>query len=231
MSSLENLLINPLWLTVILMIIVGIVGGCIIISSRCGKAIKKEHYRKLDLVFLIFSTLGLFGIVGDNRKFFCEREMEKINHRINTYEWRMNWELDTTIYTHTFITFLHSQEEIDLVQHDFNTMCSWIVLNKYTFLEFIKEKQRIDTLSCVFPIFTTERGVHFQHKIDELKHIISEYNTTVDEYNYYRDLENDKWIEIFCQLFSPLFLVFSLAYQFIKWIEERYTSNQKKCNE
>ena len=51
MSSLEKFLINPLWLTVTLMIIVGVVGGCIIISSKCGKAITKEHYRKLDLVF------------------------------------------------------------------------------------------------------------------------------------------------------------------------------------
>lgn len=222
MSSLEKFLINPLWLTVTLMIIVGVVGGCIIISSKCGKAITKEHYRKLDLVFLIFSTLGIFGILGDNRKFFCEREMEKISHRINTYEWRMNWELDTTIYSRTFTTFLHSQEEINLVQNDFNTMCSWIVLNKCTFLEYIKEKQRIDTLSLVFPIFTTEQGVHLQHKIDEFKHIISEYNTTVNEYNYYKNLKNDKWIEIFCQLFSPLFLVLSLAYQFIKWIGEKH---------
>jgi hypothetical protein len=63
---------------------------------------------------------------------------------------------------------------------------------------------------------------------------IEEYaiiNNLVDEYNYYEDQTNKTLIEILLQLFSPIFLVLSLAYQFVKWIEERYTINQRNCYE
>ena len=232
MNSLEKFLVNPLLLIISLIIIVGIIEGVIVLFRKFGRPINKRCWLKLDCIFLVCSTLGIFGILGDNRAFFCKREMSKITYRINTYERRINSELDTTLYNRVFNTILYTQEEVDITDENFKTMHSWIVMNKNGFIKSIRAKQNIDTSTLVLPVFIAgPSGMQLQQKNQEFQYIISEYNNLVDEYNYYEDQTNKTLIEILLQLFSPIFLVFSLAYQFVKWIEERYTINQRNCYE
>lgn len=107
MSWYENLLTNPLYLIILLVILVLI--GLLIVKKI---SISDKQWRKFDLWCLIFASLGVFGILSDNREFFYKREATIRNHRINTFEWRINWELDPNIYNRTFNTTLYSPEEI-----------------------------------------------------------------------------------------------------------------------
>ena len=88
MSWYENLLINPLCL-IILLVILTLIGIFIVKNT----SISDERWRKFDFWCLIFASLGIFGILSDNREFFYTREANIRNHRINKFEWRVNWEL------------------------------------------------------------------------------------------------------------------------------------------
>lgn len=220
MNWLENFLINPWHLILSLFLIILMGWLCIIICEKLGRPIKIEYWRKMDCIFLILASLGIFGILAVNREFFCEREMDKISHRINTHEWRINYELDTVIYNLTFNAIVYAQEEIDLIEQDYKMMHLWIRDNKGGIIQSIQKKQYIDTLSLTFPVFKAGHKVLLQKDIEKFKHLFSEYNATLTEYNYYKDQKNQTYLEFLYQILTPLFLVFSLAYQFLRKIWE-----------
>ena len=215
MNWFENLLITPFYLIILLVILVLI--GIVIVKKV---SISDKQWRKFDLWCLIFAALGIFCILGDNREFFYRREANILNHRINTFEWRVNWELDPNIYNRTFNTIIYSPKEIELIDEDYKTMYSWILVNKDSILECIKERRYIDTLSFKLPNFKTENQTFLPQEIEEFKHIISEYNNVLDEYNYYTEGTNRNWVELLYDIFAPIFLVISLSYQFVRWFWE-----------
>lgn len=215
MNWLENLLITPFYLIILLVILVLI--GIVIVKKV---SISDKQWRKFDLWCLIFAALGIFCILGDNREFFYRREANILNHRINTFEWRVNWELDPNIYNRTFNTIIYSPKEIELIDEDYKTMYSWILVNKDSILECIKERRYIDTLSFKLPNFKTENQTFLPQEIEEFKHIISEYNNVLDEYNYYTEGTNRNWVELLYDIFAPIFLVISLSYHFVRWFWE-----------
>ena len=215
MNWFENLLITPFYLIILLVILVLI--GIVIVKKV---SISDKQWRKFDLWCLIFAALGIFCILGDNREFFYRREANILNHRINTFEWRVNWELDPNIYNRTFNTTIYSPKEIELIDEDYKTMYSWILVNKDSILECIKERRYIDTLSFKLPNFKTENQTFLPQEIEEFKHIISEYNNVLDEYNYYTEGTNRNWVELLYDIFAPIFLVISLSYQFVRWFWE-----------
>ncbi len=215
MSWYENLLINPLYL-IILLVILTLIGIFIVKNT----SISDKQWRKFDLWCLIFAALGIFCILGDNREFFYRREANILNHRINTFEWRVNMELNPNIYNRTFNTTIYSPEEIELVEKDYGTMYSWILINKDSILGCIKEKQYIDTLSFHLPNFKTGNQTFLPQEVEEFKYIISEYNNLLDEYNYYTQGSDKNWIELLYDILAPIFLVISLSYQFVRWFWE-----------
>ena len=215
MNWFENLLITPFYLIILLVILVLI--GIVIVKKV---SISDKQWRKFDLWCLIFAALGIFCILGDNREFFYRREANILNHRINTFEWRVNWELDPNIYNRTFNTTIYSPKEIELIDEDYKTMYSWILVNKDSILECIKEKRYIDTLSFKFPNLKTGNQTFLPQEIEEFKHLISEYNNVLDEYNYYTEGTNRNWVELLYDIFAPIFLVISLSYQFVRWFWE-----------
>ena len=179
MNWFENLLITPFYLIILLVILVLI--GIVIVKKV---SISYKQWRKFDLWCLIFAALGIFCILGDNREFFYRREANILNHRINTFEWRVNWELDPNIYNRTFNTTIYSPKEIELIDEDYKTMYSWILVNKDSILECIKEKRYIDTLSFKLPNLKTGNQTFLPQEIEEFKHTISEYNNVLEEYYY-----------------------------------------------
>lgn len=211
----ENLLINPLYLIILLVILILI--GIYIVKNV---SISDNKWRKFDLWCLIFATLGVFCILGDNREFFYRREANIRNHMINTFEWRVNMELDPNLYNRTFTTTIYSPKEIGLIEEDYENMYSWILMNKDSILECIKEKQYIDTLSFQLPNFKAGNQTFLPEEIEEFKYIISEYNNVLNEYNYYMNGTNKNWIEFLYEIFAPIFLVISLSYQFVRWFWE-----------
>ena len=215
MNWFENLLITPFYLIILLVILVLI--GIVIVKKV---SISDKQWRKFDLWCLSFAALGIFCILGDNREFFYRREANILNHRINTFEWRVNWELDPNIYNRTFNTIIYSPKEIELIDEDYKTMYSWILVNKDSILECIKERRYIDTLSFKLPNFKTENQTFLPQEIEEFKHIISEYNNVLDEYYYYTEGTNRNWVELLYDIFAPIFLVISLSYQFVRWFWE-----------
>ena len=215
MSWYENLLINPLYL-IILLVILTLIGIFIVKNT----SISDKQWRKFDFWCLIFASLGIFGILSDNREFFYTREANIRSHRINTFEWRVNWKLDPNIYNRTFNTTIYSPKEIELIDKDYKTMYSWILANKDSILECVKERRYIDTLSNKLPNFKTANQTFLPQEIEEFKHIISEYNNLLDEYNYYIQESNKNWIELLYDIFAPIFLVISLSYQFVRWFWE-----------
>ena len=215
MNWFENLLITPFYLIILLVILVLI--GIVIVKKV---SISDKQWRKFDLWCLSFAALGIFCILGDNREFFYRREANILNHRINTFEWRVNWELDPNIYNRTFNTIIYSPKEIELIDEDYKTMYSWILVNKDSILECIKERRYIDTLSFKLPNFKTGNQTFLPQEIEEFKHIISEYNNVLDEYNYYTEGTNRNWGEFLYEILAQIFLVISLSYQFVRWYWE-----------
>lgn len=163
--------------------------------------------------------------MSDNREFFYTREANIRSHRINTFEWRVNWELDSNIYNRTFNTTIYSPKEIELIDEDYKTMYSWILVNKDSILECIKERRYIDTLSFKLPNFKIGNQTFLPQEIEEFKHVISEYNNVLDEYNYYTKGANRNWVEFLYEIFAPIFLVISLSYQFVRWYWEGRKKN------
>ena len=215
MNWFENLLITPFYLIILLVILVLI--GIVIVKKV---SISDKQWRKFDLWCLIFAALGIFCILGDNREFFYRREANILNHRINTFEWRVNWELDPNIYNRTFNTTIYSPKEIELIDEDYKTMYSWILVNKDSILECIKERRYIDTLSFKLPNLKTGNQTFLPLEIEEFKHTISEYNNVLDEYYYYTEGTNRNWVEFLYEILAPIFLVISLSYQFVRWYWE-----------
>ena len=92
---------------------------------------------------------------------------------------RVNWELDPNIYNRTFNTTIYSPKEIELIDKDYKTMYSWILANKDSILECVKERRYIDTLSIKLPNFKTANQTFLPQEIEEFKHIISEYKQSL----------------------------------------------------
>lgn len=71
MSWYEDLLINPLYL-IILLVILTLIGIFIVKNT----SISDKQWRKFDFWCLIFASLGIFCILSDNREFFThERQI------------------------------------------------------------------------------------------------------------------------------------------------------------
>ena len=215
MTWFECFLTNPICLIYLLFFLI-MVGICIV---ECHP-ISQKSWHKFDFLCLIFASLGIFGILGENRKFIYTREANMLEHRINTLEWSINFKLDSNIYNRTFNATIYSPDCIELMNKDFENMYSWILVNKDSILKCIKEKQHIETLSLKFPDIKTGDKTFIPEEIEEFKHIVSEYNNVLDKYNNYQERANKNWIEFIYDFFAPIFLVLSLSYQFVRWFWE-----------
>lgn len=187
-----------------------------------------ETWKESEIILIACSLLGVFGLVGDNRKFFYEREQSAIGCRIDTYKHRFSSVLDTAIYNRSFSTTLYSLEVIQEIENEYRTMCEWVLKNKTNFIHSVRQRESIHCDSIVFPKVSDSSLLS---EIKGLKNLISEYNQLINEYQYYVSDKDEYDLGFYYDIFYPLFFVLGLSYSSVRYIGEYYNSkNRRKRN-
>lgn len=83
-------------------------------------SLNASTWRKLDLICILVASIGILGILSDNRRFLYERELNEIEPRIVQYERRLRSELDPCEYNRFFNPGLYSSQEIELIEQDYS---------------------------------------------------------------------------------------------------------------
>lgn len=181
-------------------------------------------WKKSEIILLVCSFLGIWGLVGDNRQFFYEREQATIGHRIDTYRHHFCRELDTTIYKRSFSTELFGLEVIQEAENEYRTMYEWVLKNKTNFIESVCQRELIHCDSIVFPKISDSSLLQ---DVKEWKNLIFEYNELVDEYQFYAANKDEYDLGFYYDRFYPLFFVLGLSYSTVRYIAEHYKLPQK----
>lgn len=220
----EKCLFDP-WVLVGLFIAITFLGFVVFVEC-CP--LSDNTWKKSEIIVLICSGLGIFGLVGDNRKHFYEREQSAIACRIDTYVHRFSSVLDTAIYNRTFSTTLFSHEVIQKAENEYRTMYEWVLENKTNFIQSVCQRELILCDSIVFPKVYDS---FLLLDVKEWKNLISEYNQLINEYQYYVS-DNDEYdLGFYYDIFYPLFFVLGLSYSTVRYIGEYYNSKNKKNGE
>lgn len=178
-------------------------------------------WRKLDLICIFVASIGILGILSDNRQFLCERELSEIEPRIGQYERRLMSEFDPDVYDRFFYPGLYSSKEIELIEEDYSKMSLWMKYYRDTILTVVENRILIDTTTLEYPTFNMQVSARdFRRKIDNLIPIIVEYNQLIDEYDRFKEGRKKKFFEILYDFLSPLFITIGLAYQIVRWLWE-----------
>lgn len=178
-------------------------------------------WRKLDLICILVASIGILGILSDNRRFLYERELNEIEPRIVQYERRLRSELDPCEYNRFFNPGLYSSQEIELIEQDYSKMFLWMKHYRDTILKVVEKRIIIDTATLEYPTFNMQVSARdFRRKIDNLIPIIVEYNQLIDEYDRFKEGRKKKFFEILYDFLSPLFITIGLAYQIVRWLWE-----------
>ena len=184
-------------------------------------SLNASTWRKLDLICILVASIGILGILSDNRRFLYERELNEIEPRIVQYERRLRSELDPCEYNRFFNPGLYSSQEIELIEQDYSKMFLWMKHYKDTILKVVEKRIIIDTATLEYPKFNMRGSTYdFRRKIDNLRPIILEYNQLIDEYDYFNEGKDKTFFEILYDFLSPLFITIGLAYQIVRWLWE-----------
>lgn len=98
-------------------------------------SLNASTWRKLDLICILVASIGILGILSDNRRFLYERELNEIEPRIVQYERRLRSELDPCEYNRFFNLGLYSSQEIELIEQDYSKMFLWMKHYRDTILK------------------------------------------------------------------------------------------------
>ena len=219
-SCIEKFFFNPLIL-VSLLAILSLIGyvffvKCFPLSDSCWK--------KTEIILLICSVLGIGGILGNNRKFFYEREQIVIGHEIDTYRHSFNLVLKPSVYNLTFTITQYSPENIMGLENDYKTIYRWMEDNKPKILQYVYERQFICIDSLNIPQISDDT---LKKDIEYWKTLIADYNKLVSDYQFYASNKNYNDIEIYYNVFYPIFFVLGLSYSIVRYIGE-YCNSKKK---
>ncbi len=184
-------------------------------------SLNASTWRKLDLICILVASIGILGILSDNRRFLYERELNEIEPRIVQYERRLRSELDPCEYNRFFNPGLYSSQEIELIEQDYSKMSLLMKYYRDTILTVVENRILIDTTTFEYPTFNMRVSDRdFRRKIDNLIPIIVEYNKLIDEYIRFKEGRKKKFFEILYDFLSPLFITIGLAYQIVRWLWE-----------
>lgn len=181
-------------------------------------------WKKTEIVLLVCSALGIGGLLSSNHKFFYEREQIDIGFKIDTYRHLFNNALDTTIYNRTFNTTLFSPENIMELENEYQTIYLWVKVNNPKILQYVYERQTICIDSLNIPQISDDI---LMKDIEYWKTLIAEYNKLVSDYQFYASNKNYNDIEIYYNVFYPIFFVLGLSYSIVRYIGE-YCNSKKK---
>lgn len=175
----EGFFFDPIKLGVIL-VICSVIGYIMFVKLF---PLTDSGWKKTEIILLLCSVLGIGGMVGSNRHFFYEREQRAIGYRIDTYIHHFNRVLNPESYNLSFSTTLHSPKYIQEIEDDYKTMYLWALKNNPKFIQHVYERKALNVDSIVFPQILVEDCL--RQEIGNLNNLIFEYNTLIDEYQYY----------------------------------------------
>ena len=148
MLLVEKLLISPCFLLGTLLFI-AFFGW--LFSVRLFKPSDK-FWRTSNFIGLLFTCLGIFGVIKDSRQIFYEREYYQNKLRIEgNYKWRFISNLNEDIYCREFIETEYSPSNLSTMQEDYNKTCQWIKDNKSYFFECYSKQEPIIIDSIINP--------------------------------------------------------------------------------
>lgn len=211
----KELLIEPLCLIGILIVLV-----CIGIILLKYKLFTKKFWIIVDLVSLTLASIGIFGMLASNRIFFYKVETKQIEYKIQALSSWLDQRFNTEIYNREFILTESSPQDIDVIQEDFNSIHSWILTYRDTILKTIGKSEYIDIRTIEYPDINSSNCKHLNEEIKYIKELLIEYNNLVSLRQSYINKCFENNFEILYQIFSPFFIMLSLAFQFIRCIWE-----------
>ena len=217
MLPVEKLLISPCFLLGILLFI-AFFGS--LFSVRLFKPSDK-FWRTSNLVGLLFTCLGIFGVIKDSRQIFYEREYYQNKLRIEGYyRWRLISNLNEDIYCREFIETEYSPRNLSTMQEDYNKTCQWIKDNKRYFFECYSKQEPIIIDSIINPKMQVSDHILEQY-FKDMQLCIAEYNDDIAKLREYEQGQQPNIFELLYTIFSPFFLAIGLGWEFVKFFAKR----------
>lgn len=217
MLLLEKLLISPCFLLGILIAVA--LGGWLFAIKLYTPSDK--FWRASNLISLIFTCLGILGVVKDSRQIFYERETYKYQNRIKSvYRWQLIYNLNEELYNREFVKTQYSPSNLESLQEDYDATCQWIKDNKGYFIEHYSKLEPIIIDSISYPVLATQ-DQELSDFFNRIQKSISEYNRDVAEMREYKRGQKPNFVELFYIIVAPLFLAIGLGWNFVKFFAKR----------
>lgn len=217
MLPIEKLLISPCFLLAVLVLTI-FVGWLLTIKIFTPN---DSFWRKANFCGLIFTCLGIFGIVKDSRQIFYEREYYRSQMRIEgQYKWRLILNLNEDYYCQEFIETEYSPQNFNLIQEDYFTTCQWIKDYKGYLSQCYFRQEPISMDSISYPELQTSDQI-LENYFRDIQQTISDYNKDIAELREYKRGQQPNTFELFYIIFSPLFLAIGLGWEFVKFLAKR----------
>lgn len=212
MHPIERLLISPCFLLITL-VCVAVFGSLVV--KICSPS--NRFWRISDFCALLFTGLGILGVVKDSRPIFYEREYYKCQKRIESvYKWRLMSNFNESIYCQDFIENECSPSNFKAKQEDYNLTCQWIKEYKEYFFECYSNKKPINTDSISYPELQSSDLI-LKYYFNNMRHCITDYNKDIAQLREYKQGSQTNTYELYYIILSPLFLVIGLGWKFVKF--------------
>ena len=180
-----------------------------------------KFWRVSNFIGLLFTCLGIFGVVKDSRQFFYERESNRHKIRIEAeFQWRLVYNLNEELYCREFVETKYSPKNLQNLQEDYNATYQWIKDNKDYLSDCFYKQKLIDVDSIHYPVLQTPDQVLIDYYTD-LQQCISDYNNDLKILEEYQNGVYPNYLELLYIIFSPLFLAIGLGWEFVKFFAKR----------
>lgn len=192
MLPIEKLLISPLFLMTALLLTI-LVGWLLAIKRFTPR---DSFWRKANFFGLVFTCLGIFGIVKDSRQIFYEREYYRCQMRIESqYKWRLISNLNEDYYCQEFIKTEYSPQNFDSIQEDYFTTCQWVKDNKEYLSKCYYTQEPISFDSISYPILQTSDN-SLKNYFRDIQQTIFDYNKDIAELKEYKRGQHPNTFEL-----------------------------------
>ena len=217
MTLIEELLVSPLFLLSVV-VFVALIGWLFIVKIFVPG---DNFWRISNFIVLTITCLGILGVVQDGRSFLNFREYNQIQRCIESdYKWRLLSKLKEDSYRIEFVKTEYSPNNLDDMQHDYNTIYQWIGKNKQYIYNCYNNKEYINIDSICYPSLRASDQI-IESYFKNIDHCIADYNNDITELREYEkgQLYND--FGLFYILLSPLFIAVGLGWEFVKFFAKR----------
>lgn len=217
MLLIEQLLISPRCL-LITVFVVAFLGWLFAVRlyTPCDKFWRVSHF-----VVLLFTCLGIYGVVQDGRIFLYGREYIKSQSRIESvYKWRLLSNLNEDLYRLEFVETKCSPSNFDDIQYDYHATRQWIENNKQYFYNCYNNKEYINTDSICYPSLRTSDQI-LKSYFKNIDNCIADYNNDIIELREYEKGQRHNDFELFYTFLSPFFIAVGLGWEFVKFFARR----------